>query len=231
MDVLTAAGAGFAPIYPPSSWFDDPGLAGPTALTVTRDGRVYGHAALWDSCHVGFPGRCVAPPRSMSGYSHFHLGAVQTVDGELVEVGKITLAAGHASTAAGMSEQAARAHYDDTGTVAAYVRAGEDEHGIWLAGAVRSDLPAERLQDLRANPVSGDWRGGELIAAHCVPTPGFPVPRVASRLAASASEPPLALVASSGLTPAPADTETMALAAALAGDALGRRLARPGRGR
>jgi hypothetical protein len=196
---------------------------------------VYGHAALWASCHVGFPGRCVAPPRSKSGYSHFHLGAIVTDDDLELPVGKITLASGHASTASGVSEQQARAHYDDTGTVGAYVRAGDDQYGIWLAGAVRSDLPAERLRDLRANPVSGDWRGGELIAAHCVPTPGFPVPRVASRLAASAAEPPLALVASSGLTPPPAtDEETRRLIAALADAALPepeRRFARPGSGR
>lgn len=218
MDSLTAAAAGLAPIHPPALWFDNPELAGPTPLTVTRDGRVYGHAALWDSCHVGFPGRCVSPPRSNSGYSHFHLGEIEAEDGDAVPVGKITLAAGHASTASGMSEQAARAHYDDTGTVAAYVRAGEDSFGIWLAGAVRSDLPAERLQDLRANPVSGDWRGGELIAAHCVPTPGFPIPRAAARLAASAGEPPLALVASTGLMP-------------LLEEQPARRLARPGKGR
>jgi hypothetical protein len=234
METLTAAAAGFAPVYPPADWFADPELAGPTALTVTRDGRIYGHAALWDSCHVGFPGRCIAPPRSSSGYSHFHLGEISTAEGHEVFVGKITLASGHASTASGMTEQAARAHYDDTGTVAAYVRAGDDQYGIWLAGSVRSDLPAERLQDLRANPVSGDWRNGELIAAHCVPTPGFPVPRVASRLAASAAEPPLALVVSTGLMTNVSDEDAWALVAALAASALSepeRRLARPGSGR
>jgi hypothetical protein len=199
MFALTAAAAGLAPLEPPSEWFDDPQLGEPTALTVTRDGRVYGHAALWDSCHTGYPGRCVAPPRSRSGYSHFHLGLITSAEGEQIPVGKVTLAAGHASTSYRMTEADARAHYDDTGTVAAFVRAGEDAYGIWLAGAVRSDLPAERLRDLRANPISGDWRGGELIAFHAVPTPGFPVPRAAVRLAASAAEQPLALVASAGL--------------------------------
>lgn len=218
MDVLTAAAAGLAPLDPPAGWFEDPELDGPTPLTVTAGGRVYGHAALWESCHVGFPGRCVAPPRSASGYSHFHLGELSVAEGYEIPVGKITLASGHASTAAGVSEAVARAHYDDTGTVAAYVRAGEDGYGIWLAGAVRSDLPAERLRDLRANPVSGDWRNGELIAAHCVPTPGFPVPRVASRLAASAAEPPLALVASTGLMPVVEESPAV-------------RVARPGSGR
>lgn len=197
IESLTAAAAGLAPLKPPSEWLDDPVLGEPTPLTVTAEGRVFGHAALWSSCHTGFPGRCVTPPHSRSGYSHFHLGEVETAEGELIAVGKVTLAAGHASTMRGITEEQARAHYDDSGTVAALVRAGEDSIGIWVAGAVRSDLPAERLRDLRANPISGDWRGGELIALHAVPTPGFPVPRVEARLAASGMLE--ALVASSGL--------------------------------
>jgi hypothetical protein len=209
---LELVAAALAPVKPPLAWFDDPGLAEPTPLTVTADGRVYGHAALWSSCHTGFSGRCVNPPRSMTGYGHFHLGAIETDDGDLLPVGRITLASGHASTV-GLSEAEARAHYDDSGTVAAFVRAGEDSYGIWVAGAIRSDLPAERLRDLRANPPSGDWRGGEMIAVHCVPTPGFQVPRSEVRLAASGA--PLALVASTGLMPQIAEPL---------------RLARPGRG-
>lgn len=222
MDALTAAAAGLAPIVPPRAWFVDPELDEPTPLTVTSDGRVFGHVALWDSCHVGFPGRCIAPPTSRSGYAHFHLGLIETDEGEL-PVGKITLAAGHASTAAGVSEAAARAHYDDTGTVAAFVRAGEDMHGIWVSGAIRDDLPVQRLRDLRANPPSGDWRGGEMIAVHCVPTPGFPVPRAS--IAASA------LLLSTGLQPVGDDRSIIeALAASVQPVDAGPRYARPGRG-
>jgi hypothetical protein len=98
-----------------------------------------------------------------------------------------------------VSEADARAHYDDTGTVAAFVRAGEDRHGIWVAGALRSDLPVEKRRDLLANPPSGDWRNGELIAIHAVPTPGYAVPRVA--VAASAA------IFSTGLTPVGPENE------------------------
>ena len=79
-----------------------------------------------------------------------------------------------------------------TTTQAASVRSyahTDGRHGIWLAGAVRSDLTPEGLRDMRANPPSGDWRSLnnslELVAALSVVVPGFPIPR--SQLALSAS--------------------------------------------
>jgi hypothetical protein len=84
----------------------------------------------------------------------------------------------------------ALAHYDDTGTVVAHVRVGEDQHGIWFAGAIASYATEEQVDKLRAAKVSGDWRGYrgnlELIAALGVNAPGFPIVRPA--LAASAGE-------------------------------------------
>lgn len=168
--------AAVAPLEPPKDWFEEPRLDKPTPLTVTDDGRVYGHAALWDTCHEGFPGRCVPTPRSRTGYRKFHNGELRVADGGRINVGKITLAAGHASTR-GISEEQARAHYDNTATVAAFVRAGEDRHGIWVSGALKSNLAPEHVRDLMANPLSGDWRNGEMIAAHAVIDPGFPVLR------------------------------------------------------
>ena len=71
------------------------------------------------------------------------------------------------------------AHYDNTGTAAADVCVGEDEHGIWLAGAVRPTATDEQIHMLRASAVSGDWRplgrGMELVAALAVNRPGFPI--------------------------------------------------------
>ena len=75
--------------------------------------------------------------------------------------------------------EARQAHYDNTGTCAADVCAGEDEYGIWVAGAVREGVDA---QILMASPLSGDWRkiGGnmELLAALAVNIPGFAPPRL-----------------------------------------------------
>lgn len=188
---LTAAAA---PVLPPKAWFDDPKLDGPTPLTVTDDGRVYGHLALWGTCHTGITGRCVTPPRSNTGYALFRTGAIKTAEGDMVPVGKLTVGTGHAPTSRDTGAMAALAHYDNTGTAVADVAAGEDEHGIWVAGALRPEVTPEQIRVLRASPLSGDWRawGGnlELIAALAVNTPGFPVLR---QIAAGGA--PLALVA------------------------------------
>ena len=184
---MTAA----APLHPPLDWFQTEEASEPTPLTVERDGRVHGHLALWDTCHTGFLNggfsECVKAPRNEDGYRFFNLAPLETSEGKDVYVGKLTYGTGHAPLSAGL--QAASSHYDNTGSVGAFVRATDGRHGIWLAGAVRSDIPAEGLRDLRANPPSGDWRALnhhlELIASLAVPVPGFPVTR--SQLALSAS--------------------------------------------
>lgn len=189
---LTAAGARFA-----LADFADPHLDGPTALTITADGRVYGHLAAWGTPHLGM-GRNVTPPRSQSGYKFFHQGIVQTADGDL-PVGKITLGTGHAPIGSGITADAAAAHYDNTGAVVAAVRAGEDQHGIWLAGRLLPGTAPDRVDQLRLAGVSGDWRevqprSGqlELVAALAVNVPGFPLPRTEELVAGGT---PMALVA------------------------------------
>lgn len=189
---LTASAAGLAPLKPPRDWFYTPEADEPTPLTVTDDGQVYGHLALWDQCHAAFAS-CQRPPSSLSQYAFFHVGTIQTEEGEHVPVGRITVGGsgnakgGHASLIHG--RQGAMEHYDKTGCVGAFVRAHDGRHGIWLSGAVRSDAPAERIRDLRANPPSGDWRDYELVAVLSVPVPGFPIPRFGeARLVASAAE-------------------------------------------
>lgn len=182
---LTAAAAGLAPEKPPAAWFADPAFDELTPITVTDDGQVYGHAAAWGVCHLGFPGSCRTAPRSASGYTYFHLGEIACADGERLPVGSVTLDTGHADLK--LDRAAATAHYDHTGTVIAHVRVGEDEYGIWVAGAVVPDAPAEKVRLFRGSKLSGDWRGKELVALLCVNVPGFPVPR-AQALAASAAD-------------------------------------------
>ena len=183
-EALAALTASAIPNEPPEAWFADPGLTEPTAIHVTRDGRVFGHLAVWGTCHIGLPGRCVEPPRSPSNYAYFRTGAVYTAEGTQVAVGHITLGTGHAGPAA--SARAAAEHYDNTGTVVVDVAAGEDSHGIWVAGAVRPGTTPDQIRALRAAPLSGDWRtiGGnlELVGALAVNVPGFPVPRPAGRI-------------------------------------------------
>lgn len=179
MDALTASG-----MQTPTEWFLDPQLQSPTALTVTEDGRVFGHIATWGTCHIGMQGACVTPPQSYSDYTYFHQRSYPTPDGPL-PVGVLTVGTGHAPIRA--SSAAALAHYDNTGTAAAFVRAGEDSHGVWVAGVVNPYANEEQAFALKTAAISGDWRtlGGhlELVAALAVNVPGYPIPRTA--LAAS----------------------------------------------
>lgn len=178
------------PVAPPSDWFDIPEPDEPTPLTVTADGMVYGHAALWGTCHLGNPrgpGRCVEPPVSRTNYRLFHLGEVITADGQAVDVGQITLDTGHAPLGPMSGAQTAAAHYDDTGTAVCDVRAKNGKLGVWFSGALRPDVTASVVRKLRAAKISGDWRGGELVGMLCVNVPGFPVPRTTARITASAA--------------------------------------------
>lgn len=200
---LTASAAGKAPVAPPREWFEMPEPDLPTALTVTEDGRVYGHLALWGQCHTGYKDYCQTPPRSRNDYKFFHLGEILTDDGEHLSVGKITVGTGHAPISYGSVKTLE--HYDNTGCVAAFVRAKDGKWGIWLSGAVRSDLPVEKIRDLTANPPSGDWRiergALELQTILAVPVPGFPVPRSEARLVASGEVEELEALISSGYAP------------------------------
>lgn len=206
--IAASAGEPVAPVYrlvasggpalPPMDWFANPGLQEPTDITVTEDGQVFGHVATWGTCHVGFPGSCVTPPSSPSGYAYYCSGVVAT-DGGDVRVGQITIDTGHA----GMQDSArqALAHYDNTGSAVVDVMAGEDEIGIWIAGAVRPGTTDEQIRTLRAAKLSGDWReiGGslEMVGVLAVNVPGFPIPKPS--LAASAGH-QTALVAA-GIVP------------------------------
>lgn len=162
---------------PPAEWFENPGLSGPTALTVTEGGRVFGHLATWGTEHLTHPG--VTPPRSSSDYRYFHTGATLLSNGHQIPTGRLTVDTGHAAEDA--APLRAMAHYDNTGTAVADVCVGEDSHGIWFAGAVRPTATDEQVRVLRGSPLSGDWRriGGslELVAALAVNVGGFPVPR------------------------------------------------------
>jgi len=177
---LVACGfvAGAIPVVPPSDWFTDPKLQKATPLTVTDEGRVFGHIAAWHVDHIGMSFG-TRPPRSKSKYAYFHTGVVRTDAGIDAPVGQLTLAGGHASLEA--SAQAAARHYDDTASAVADVHAGEDAHGIWVAGALRPSATPEQIRALRASAPSGDWRpikgSLELVAVCQVNVPGFPIAR------------------------------------------------------
>jgi hypothetical protein len=163
---------------PPVEWFQDPQLRGPTPLTIAGDGQVFGHLATWGTCHVGIDKTCVTAPKSNHDYAYFRTGEVETAGGP-VTVGQITMNTGHATDDLDPNETVR--HYDHTGTAIADVAAGEDDYGIWVAGAIRPGVSIDQIHGLRAGALSGDWRriGGnlELVGALVVNVPGFPIPR------------------------------------------------------
>ena len=195
MDAMWASAA--PEQLPPADWFQRPDVDRLTPLTVTDTGRVFGHIAGWDTCHVGLPG-CVTPPSSPTGYTYFHVAEQRTQDGATLPVG--TLVAGPRHADAQLAFRAAQEHYDDPAAAVARVVAGEDEFGIWVAGWLLPGATPEALDTFRTSPVSGDWRrvGGalELIGVCSVNVPGFPVRRV--HFAAGAQR---ALIGSFGITP------------------------------
>lgn len=180
---------------PPAEWFTDPGFGEDGTderlvyddrngqygcpLTVTADGRVFGHLALWKTCHTGYRDSCVSPPRG-ADMSPFHQCRVNTADGATLAVGPLVVDEGHAPVA--WSTDRVTRHYADTTLAAAYVVAGEDRHGIWVAGALSPRATPEMVETLKRHSLSGDWRsqGGRmgLYAAVSVNSPGFPIPQV-----------------------------------------------------
>jgi len=169
----------------PMEWFTNPRLGQPTPLTVTEDGRVFGHIAPWNVCLVG-PEECKTAPSSPSGYAYF-LTHEQATDAGTIPVGVLTVGGGHAPHGGGF--MAAVAHYDDVGAAVAHVNVGEDEHGIWAAGMLLPYADETKTQQFRTSPISGDWRriGGamEMIAVCAVNSPGFPIPRARAQASMS----------------------------------------------
>lgn len=182
---LHAVTAGAEVWRPPAEWFTDPKLSLPTPITVTDDGRIYGHAAQWGSCHIGQDDVCVQPPHE-DAHPYYRTGEVVCADGSRVAVGQITVGTGHAPLH--MGAVPAAEHYDNTGAAVADVAVGNDANGIWVAGCVRPGADPLKVYELQAaGQVSGDWRriGGQLrlVGLLAVNVPGFPVPKMRARVA------------------------------------------------
>lgn len=169
---------------PSLNLFTLPELDGPTPITWDWEaGRVYGHIATWATCHVGYEGVCVTPPREPESYSWFNRFTVETEDGDQITAGRITVGGRHAGLS--LSASAAMNAYDSK-TTAAHVRAYPDAYGIVVAGAIEPGLSASDRAVLERRKVSGDWReiGGQLSLVEVLALspgprahsePGFPV--------------------------------------------------------
>jgi len=174
-----------APMEPPSEWFTNPNLTGPTKVRVTDSGRVYGHIACWNTDHIGFTGQGVRPPKSSTNYAHYRRHRVRCADGSSILAGTVVMGTGHADLY--MSSSTAMDHYDHTGYNVADVAVGEDRYGIWMSGSLKPGVSALQVLTLDRYSLSGDWRNGELVGVCVVNVPGFPIPEPASELALAAS--------------------------------------------
>lgn len=175
-----------APLNPPRDWFSPPGeIPTDKRITITADGRVYGYVALWNSCHVGMPG-CQAPPKgSPTNYELAHQGQTELADGTLLATANVGGGSGHASPDPNMSPESVAKFYENTSTQLMRVRYGEDDKGLWFAGALWPDINDMDRARILASSVSGDWRwlagwrntasGYDFSGACFVNVPGYPM--------------------------------------------------------
>lgn len=189
-DVLALIASVGTTTLPEVARFTLPELSGPTPITWDFEtGRVFGHIATWRTCHVGYEGVCITPPKEDDTYAFFNRHPVETSDGGTVWAGRITVGGRHAGLS--LNASATMSAYD-VKTTAAHVRAYADEHGIVVAGVIEPGLTAAEQTVLGRRKVSGDWRetpGGlnlvEVLALSPGPRahsePGFPVAETFSR--------------------------------------------------
>lgn len=166
---------------PPAEWFQDPKLTKITPLTITKDGRVFGHAHDWTTKHVGYADRDVRALNDREDYRAFNLRPLRCADGTVVRAGSL-VKGGHAPTEGGVTAYQAQAHYDDPAKRVARVTAGRDEHGTWVAGALVPGITPRDVLDLAECSLSGDWRevdfrdnSGKFVGISVVPNPGLPI--------------------------------------------------------
>lgn len=194
-ETLVAFAGRSIPIDPPAEWFVKPTFSELTPLTVTGNGRVFGHIAAWGTCHISFANKCVPVPRSRTNYAKFRQGSVLTAEGEFVRTGPIVMDTVHPDLRWKASD--AMSFYANTGAAVADVIPYEDKFGICVVGAMRPDVAPERIRAFRASDISPDWRHidghpRECCALLAVNNSGFKLP--------------IALAASAGMFVEPGDT-------------------------
>lgn len=172
---------------PPAEWFQEPAdLPEVGAIAVTDEGRVYGLLAPRHVAHRSFEKRVTVPTGNVD-YSRWMNRQTIVAGGARVTTGPITMGCGHAATDPWVSSDASLDHYDNSCSVVATVRIGENRHGVWIAGALLPDVTPHQVARMLACQLSGDWRPHpeqpgkrELTGALLVPVPGFPVAATAS---------------------------------------------------
>lgn len=174
------------PDLPPVEWFDEPRDEPEIgAITVTDEGRFFGYLAPKNVAHRGIRDKRVTVPMGNVDYGVWMNRVTIADDGRggftRIATGPITMDCGHASASPRVVGAARREHYDNSCSIVATVRIGENSRGVWIAGAVLPDVTPEQIRRMMACQLSGDWgphreKPGkrELAGALLVPVPGFP---------------------------------------------------------
>lgn len=174
------------PLHPPLEWFTPPTtMPKDSGCIVESDGRIYGYLCHWGSVLMDGSKDRWTPPKSRSEYSYAHTGDTQLDDGALLKTANLGGDFGHAPVGAGNIADT-QDFYANTQTQLARIRYGEDDHGVWFAGALWPTASEFDIAKLRASARSGhwaaigDWRdihsgraGYELVGACLVNVPGL----------------------------------------------------------
>lgn len=174
------------PLYPPLEWFSPPtDMPADAGCMIDNDGRVYGYLCHWDSILMDGRNDRWTPPRSRSDYSYAHTGDTKLADGTIIKTANLGGDLGHAPQGGGDISQT-QDFYENTQTQLARIRYGEDENGVWFAGACWPTVTEFEIAKLRASArsghwaVVGDWKdirsgrtGYELVGACLVNVPGL----------------------------------------------------------
>ncbi|MDN3056855.1 phage minor head protein [Streptomyces sp. SRF1] len=203
----------------PAEWFKEP-----TPEELPRDaggvfvegGRIWGWVAQAGVEHAGYPGkRLTIESLGDLDTSHFLRARFRLDDGTTVRAGAFTMNVGHHRD--GAECETAACQFDDTRTVAGIVTIGQNENGMWFAGAANPKLDAWDKAVFRACQPSyhmrmgpdGRWQVRGLLD---VPQPGHSSPLLATAitehvtLAASESGAPTSVDTMPGHAGQPADT-------------------------
>lgn len=174
------------PDLPPAEWFDEPRDEPEIgAITITDDGRMFGYLAPKHVAHRGIRDKRVTVPMGNVDYGIWMNRVTIADDGRggftRLATGPITMDCGHATSSPHVVGAARREHYDNSCSVVATVRVGENSRGVWIAGAVLPGVTPDQIRRMMACQLSGDWgphreKPGkrELAGALLVPVPGFP---------------------------------------------------------
>jgi hypothetical protein len=180
------------PLHPPRAFFAKPDWLEPgQKLTVISDGpdagRVAGYVAPWGQCLLDGRDGCLTAPSSPTNYVAAMQGETVTAEGDAIRTANVGGGVNHARLSADF--RGAVNHMENTASQLMRVIYGEDDYGIWCAGALWPDVGDRDLAMIRASAVSGDWRyrpelgAFDMAGVILVNNPGYPLLRRYARRA------------------------------------------------